>query len=100
MRFCRKTGENILRDNKINRIYLMLGSACNFHCKYCLQCDMKPDSNKHISDKLKKYLWKSVAYKTQSTPIRIMFWGGEPLLYFEQIKEIVKIYKNNFAYLY
>lgn len=98
MRFCRKTGENILRDNKINRIYLMLGSACNFHCKYCLQCDMKPNSNKHMSDKLKKYLWKLVAYKMQSTPIRIMFWGGEPLLYFEQIKEIVKIYKNNFAY--
>ena len=75
----------------------MLGSACNFNCKYCLQCNMKPDSDKHISDKLRKYLW-SVACKTQSTKKRIMFWGGEPLLYFEQIKEVVNIYKDKFDY--
>ena len=76
----------------------MLGSACNFHCKYCLQCDMKHDMKKQVSDKLKKFLW-SVACKTQSTPIDILFWGGEPLLYFKQIVEIVNTFGKSFKYV-
>lgn len=100
MRFRVKTDTKIMRfrESNINRIYIMLGSACNFHCKYCLQCNMKPDKEKHISEKLQQYLWRLIKERDNQKKIHIMFWGGEPLLYFEQIKEIVKIFGSSFTY--
>ena len=46
---------------------------------------MKPDKEKHISEKLQQYLWRLIKERDNKKKIHIMFWGGEPLLYFEQI---------------
>ena len=89
---------NAISEDNINRIYIMLGSACNFHCGYCLHCDMTKNDEKHIGEKLEKYLWRLAKERTKKNKIHIMFWGGEPLLYYQQIKEIVKIYDDSFTY--
>lgn len=72
---------------KIHKFYILLGTLCNFKCLYCIQ-----ENNKKvqfpikINEKLIEFLKeKSTKDFTQD----IVFYGGEPLIYFEQIKEIV-----------
>ena len=75
-------------------INFMIGSACNWHCSYCLQgkevgFDRKVDIDEFI-DKFKRYL--SDRNITQFT--RVQYWGGEPLLYLETIKKLHEAFKN------
>lgn len=76
-------------------IFIMLGDACNFKCKYCLQGEHKANVIQPIfSEKMLSFLDDySSADKTM-----ISFWGGEPLLYFDSIKKIVERYQDKFNY--
>ena len=72
----------------IRTIYLMLGEACNFRCRYCLQdCHdgrtMKKDVK--ISENVINYIRRLA----KAQKIKIMFWGGEPLIYLDTIKKCV-----------
>lgn len=87
---------NVDSELNISRIYLMLGASCNFHCKYCLQCDMKEDTPKAMTDDVKKFIWRLVNKKKNK--LTLMFWGGEPLLYFNQIQSIVDEFKDSVNY--
>ena len=74
--------------NKIKPVLnLMLGTACNKKCSYCMQprhgSNGKIDINLFI-DKLLSYLKAHHPNGLQT----IEYWGGEPLLYFEYIKAI------------
>lgn len=81
----------------INRIYLMMGSACNFHCRYCLQVPIKEDlQKKAVSPDLYSYIDKLV--KIKDRPLRVVFWGGEPLLYWHIIEEFVLRYQDKISY--
>lgn len=72
----------------ISRIYLMLGNECNLQCKYCLQHDIVNDQVCHtINPAVFKYI--ANAQKQQQRPIGITFFGGEPLIFWEQVKEFV-----------
>lgn len=78
--------------NRINRIYLMLGTACNFNCRYCIQSG-EFQSHKHqfkqeVNSDLYNYI-KSIQKERESHKINLMYWGGEPLLYMDTIKQIV-----------
>jgi uncharacterized protein len=75
------------------RVYIRLGSKCNFSCKYCLQQPLitkQPvDCGKHTIDRIKSIL----ADRSNTT---FLMWGGEPLLYWGEFMECVKyIHKNN-----
>lgn len=72
----------------VNRIYLMLGNECNLQCKYCLQHDIVDDQVCHaVHPAVYKYI--ANLQKHQQRPIGITFFGGEPLIFWEQIKEFV-----------
>lgn len=77
-----------LKDN-IFTIFIMLGQNCNLNCKYCMQHTLintiqdKSVINDEIFDFVMHHADK------QSQPIDIRFYGGEPLLYFNDIKDIV-----------
>lgn len=76
-------------------IFIMLGNACNFQCTYCMQGEHKTCVQQPIlSDKLLSFLDN---YQSEEKTY-LCFWGGEPLLYFPAIKEIVERYKNKFKY--
>ena len=63
-------------------LQIFLGNNCNFNCSYCLQPkdDLKPA--KLDIDRIASYILEN--------PIKeVRFWGGEPLLYIDLIKEIV-----------
>lgn len=88
-------------ENSVRLIFVMLGFKCNMNCVYCLQHDLVKseniEKNIHVSKKtlyfIHKYAKESVD-KEKKKPLQVRFFGGEPLLYFSTIKEIVKDLKN------
>ena len=77
----------------IKHVNLLIGSACNMRCGYCLQTNEKsPADHKadpvEFANKLANYL-KGCAIK------RIAYWGGEPMLYWGRVKALHGALKNN-----
>lgn len=68
-------------------LVLKLGGQCNLHCSHChcKRVDFKfnPDIIKYIKD---------------NHFTRITFSGGEPLLYWQYIKQIIDIFKRDMQY--
>lgn len=85
----------IYSDLNITRVCVMLGEACDFKCRHCIQQDIHSGIKKTVSEKLIKYLQHicdlhpGIALQRRDL-VKISFWGGEPLLYFKQIKEIIE----------
>ena len=74
-------------------INLMLGTACNRNCSYCMQPRQGSNGKVDIDsflDKLIPYLKAHYPNGLQT----IEYWGGEPLLYFEYIKKIQAAFKQ------
>lgn len=73
---------------------LMLGTACNRSCEYCMQ--PRQGSNGKVD--IQEFLSKLIIYIKAHYPNglkTIEYWGGEPLLYFEYIKEIQSALSSN-----
>lgn len=68
--------------SKVGVISIFLGNKCNMSCPYCHRDEA--ETSPVISDKLKNIL-------TKVGKIKIFFYGGEPTLYMDVIKEIVEI---------
>lgn len=84
----------ILPKPKNITLRIALGKNCNYHCKYCYQVEnvcMKKSIN--ISQLVKRiYTYQQNVLKNPIT--KIMFWGGEPFCYFEEIKEFVEVWRK------
>lgn len=85
-------------EKRFRKIYVTLGFACNFNCLYCVQdegysrcdCDRTVPA---LSERLLRYL---DTYSYEGT--ELVFWGGEPLMYFDSIKKIIERYGGKFKY--
>lgn len=76
----------------ISTIFIMLGNECNLRCKYCLQhCGELKALPRTINPDIYDFI-KEVA--EDSEHLCLNFFGGEPTLYFKQIKEIVEHTKD------
>ena len=66
------------------KVFVMLGNSCNLHCRYCVQHSLvtSPIPTK-ISDKFWKFFY------SLKSGTHVTFYGGEPLVYYPAIKEIV-----------
>lgn len=75
-------------------IFIMLGSSCNLHCRYCLQqCQELPK----LPDKINPDIYDFIQERCDENgkqPVYLQFYGGEPLIYFDKIKEIVEHTKD------
>jgi uncharacterized protein len=78
----------------INTIYLMLGTDCNFNCEYCLQVPLKEKQLLPTEINPNIYGFINKCYHNNND-VRLMFWGGEPLLYLDTIKEIIANLDND-----
>lgn len=86
-------------DSNINIIYLMMGFACNFNCKYCIQTPTCNNLNPIIDDDVFKYIKRLVNMRDKDkNKLKIMFWGGEPLLYISTIKNVLNRLGNSVRY--
>ncbi len=66
---------------------IMVGTACNWKCKYCIQTDEKGFNKKHNINAFCENFIKYIK-NTNSVFKRIAYWGGEPCLYWDYIKTI------------
>lgn len=68
----------------------MLGNGCNMSCKYCLQHPLVHHQLTGSIDPVIYDFIREVKEENGDESLRLQFYGGEPLLYFENIKEIVE----------
>jgi uncharacterized protein len=83
---------------EIHTITLKFGERCNFKCRHCCQAGereqvsenlaLNPDVIAYIGGKAEKY------YAKTKSNLRLRLWGGEPLVYLKNIKEIVSLTKD------
>lgn len=80
-----------------NCIFVMLGHECNSACQYCLQrpTTENPVINTEIDNCVPEFL-REMAINSNNN-VTIQFFGGEPLLYWDTIKQIVKSMDNAFV---
>lgn len=71
------------------RIVVMLGSACNMKCDYCIQRYQQPPAlPSKLSADVLEFLDEIIDGSPENVDVR--FYGGEPTLYFLQIKQILR----------
>lgn len=78
----------------VQKVYIILGKACNFKCRYCIQkCNPPVHLTKSPSSQLIDFLQMLAERQPRQQGImgelKVNFFGGEPLLYFDAIKEVV-----------
>lgn len=80
-----KVSKEMFRYNGLRAIYLMLGNRCNLGCSHCHQVY----EAEHI-DKSMVLSPAMIKFLSLYPGLRVLFWGGEPLCYFEEIKAVVR----------
>lgn len=74
-------------------VFVMLGSACNLQCKYCIQHDIVCESlENEINPDVIEFI-REIA-QSQKKKLRVLFYGGEPLLYIPTIKKFIASLKG------
>jgi len=83
-------------DRKIAKMTLQLTQACNLRCSYCVYSDINNESQRTHSAKrmsfetAKKavdFLWE---HSVDSQSVNIGFYGGEPVIEFNLMKQVVE----------
>ena len=86
-----KVNKSIYSSKELN-FMISLGKKCNFRCKYCWQDNnINEDIKKEDLDNLLKYLKKKLK---NNNSLIIEWFGGEPLIYKDIIKEYSKKFIN------
>lgn len=89
-------------DRKLSLMTLQLTQQCNFRCKYCVYSeDVNKRQRSHSDETMSfetarraiDFLWE---HSVDSGDIAIGLYGGEPLLQFPLIQQIVKYSKKRF----
>jgi len=85
-----QTRFGVLTKNKTPiMVKIILGHGCNYSCGYCLQKDIG-NPNERKTNSLTPMLIKSIHRHLDITKLeRIELWGGETLLYWNDIKELM-----------
>ena len=84
-------------------LWFVMTRTCNLACGYCYQGDHQENLKWLAKQKLTKHMTDEIMAKTLSfavdwapTELRVIFYGGEPLIQFDLIKKWVPIWKEAF----
>lgn len=77
------------KKSGIKRLKIQLGLKCNLRCSYCLQSH----SDKPPSD-LSQFLTLMEDFLKTNAPEEIQFWGGEPLLYWDNLSVLLPWFRE------
>lgn len=72
---------------KLKAINFLIGNACDRHCPYCLQTGTDIPANRHAD--IDDFCQKLAGFLKDQRPNRMIFWGGEPMLYWDKIRRIM-----------
>lgn len=82
---------------KLNIIefYILLGDKCNFSCRYCIQ-GCNSIKGVKLPETIDPYMIKflKTTIKKQENPPNLLFYGGEPLIYFSNLRKIIESTKD------
>lgn len=82
--------KNKFLNRNINTIFIMLGNECNLNCKYCLQHPLVEHPISHeINPDIYDFIEEVSNEISDGNKLRLQFFGGEPLLFWDNIKKIV-----------
>ena len=96
------TALKIAKDFRNNPyLFLMLGPACNMVCRHCSQNPYKGTFIKdNVSDEVKELIGSYIEYyqaqPERKRPAMILFWGGEALIHWFTIKEIIDEFTDKY----
>lgn len=78
---------------KCGKIFVILGNGCNLSCRYCIQHGIQ---RKQIKTSVHPDVLKWIDYEAELCDgiLDVCFFGGEPLLYFDAIKQFVTCHKR------
>lgn len=87
------------RKEDIRNIRITLGYNCNFHCKYCLEHAAYGNERRKtvpIHEDVEARAQRICKQVLDNFPNLkdVVFWGGEPFVYFKTMKRIVEILKE------
>lgn len=92
-------------SHSIRKITLQITQNCNLSCRYCayanpIEGHQRSHSNRSMTVEIaKKCIDYLYSHSANESDINIGFYGGEPLLEFNKIKQLM-IYANEFAKKY
>lgn len=78
-----------IRPGYVTVLYISMGLKCNFHCKYCYQCDLSKDLIGEASPSKVKKLVEMLEKSPIKPTIECVLWGGDPLVYWKTTKLLI-----------
>lgn len=79
----------------VQNLVIFVGSKCNYNCKYCPEIKFRNqshDANPNDVERFKKLVSKNL----DMSKIRLLaFSGGEPLVYWKTIRELITFFNEN-----
>src|SRR3954471_10435285 len=83
------------KSAQVHTLKIQLGLRCNYSCSYCNQSSSIAEATISRTADADEFLERLDAW-LESTPERIEFWGGEPLVYFAKLKRLVPALRMRF----
>lgn len=95
------------KDKELKLIKIQLGFACNYSCTYCNQNNMRKDAQDNITaarDKVELFFeklpnWFSGGEDNLGRGVKLEFWGGEPLLYWDSIVNLATKIRTRYPHI-
>lgn len=79
------------KTNKPTALRILLGHACNYSCGYCMQKDIGNPNERPENFWLEPFIESVKTHLDLDQLERIELWGGEPFLYWNDMKPIMKL---------
>ncbi len=73
----------------VHTVFVMLGPRCNLKCRYCLQRPLREDRERDALNPEVIEFIRDIA-RNQVEPVTAHFYGGEPLMYEREMREIIE----------
>lgn len=90
------TSDRLIADfSDLQDLVIFTGSQCNFKCKYCPEIPFRSDTHSALHADINNFK-KNVKANLDLTKITsIMISGGEPLIYWNAIRQIIPFFREN-----
>lgn len=83
-------------------INIYMGGACNYKCEYCIQSECMKSIKKYDKRDIKSFVKQLFDYSnkhfSECDSYKVLVWGGEPLVYFDIMKELYSEIKTQSKY--
>ena len=77
-------------------VSINMGKSCNFRCSYCFEVkNGAVESKERLQKKVKERTIEVLHMLSELHELRVEFWGGEPTVYFKDIKDIIYEFIDN-----